>query len=546
MVGAQKGAESHRRIILVIIVCLLLAFAARVLSHQWSPLPYNIDGLTEIRIGKSILLSGHLDFEDVSSLSDSYASDLPLSGLLAAFSVSLLGSDITTDYQMLAAILGAFCIGFAFVVYRTIFRSSYGALTTALVLALIGSFVFAAGCSWKETLGISLVLLSTYAFLHRRQARFRGILIISLAMLVFVHHHSALVGLVILTFWALIQNVARMRGSQTGTVTAETGDFPILGMAWMILIVYYVMIGLPYLDYLSPGTDLYLYLAVAGVLLLLGVKSARSGKRFTSLPIGLVIPILGTFLMVINYYEPIFPGIPAPSALIFVPFIAYLILVVPALEGARIAFSLVTWGRPMLLSMILAPLSLITFAFLRAQDATSHMIIFRTFDFLMIGFAILVGLGFAHLFRGRPRAGVAGGICLVIICASTLPIAYNSQKLFGVQNHTFDFEYDAVEWFSENGVDSYTSDQRLGETGWRLFDIDYSRGLPYDLTEGLTLNESSFFVLEGQWSTNGAQEFPFGVVVVDEEIISVMLWSNSVIYIGGPTDNPLVLFKTLD
>ncbi|HIH01066.1 TPA: hypothetical protein HA259_03135 [Thermoplasmata archaeon] len=320
---------------------------------------------------------------------------------------------------------------------------------------------------------------------------------------------------------------------------------PILGMAWTILVAYYAMIGLPYLDYLSPGADLYLYLAVAGVLLLLGVKSARSRKRFTSLPIGLVIPIIGTFLMVYNYYEPIFPGIPAPSALIFVPFIAYLILVVPAWEGARIAFSLVMRGRPMLLSMILAPLSLITFAFLRAQDATSHMIIFRTFDFLMIGFAILVGLGFAHLFRGRPRAGVAGGICLVIICASTLPIAYNSQELFGVQNQTYDFEYDAVLWFSEHEVDKYSSDQRLGETGWRLFDIEYDRGLPYDLREGLSLNASSFFVLEEQWSTNGAQEFPFGVVVIEEATIDEALSGSCVFYVGGPTDNNIVGFRTL-
>ena len=86
--------------------------------------------------------------------------------------------------------------------------------------------------------------------------------------------------------------------------------------------------------------------------------------------------------------------------------------------------------------------------------------------------------------KGRERLGMLAGASLVVILASTLPVAYQSQELFGVENQTYWYEYDAVEWFSEHGVDSYTSDQRLGETGWRLFDIEYGRGLPYDLREG--------------------------------------------------------------
>jgi hypothetical protein len=123
-------------------------------------------------------------------------------------------------------------------------------------------------------------------------------------------------------------------------------------------------------------------------------------------------------------------------------------------------------------------------------------------------------------------------------------VAYQTQELFGVQNHTFEYEYDAVQWFSMNGVESYTSDQRLGETGWRLFDIDYERGLPYDLREGIALDPSSFFVLEERWAAGGAQEFPFGVVILDGEIISSVMASSSVVFLGGPSDDHLVLFMT--
>jgi hypothetical protein len=123
-------------------------------------------------------------------------------------------------------------------------------------------------------------------------------------------------------------------------------------------------------------------------------------------------------------------------------------------------------------------------------------------------------------------------------------VAYSSQQMFGVENQTYWFEYDAVQWFSEHNVTSYTSDQRLGETGWRLFDLEYGRGLPYNLKEDLKLNESSFYVLEKSWSTKGAQEFPFGVVVVSNETISQKLNESSVIYIGGSLDSQIVGFRT--
>jgi len=41
-----------------------------------------------------------------------------------------------------------------------------------------------------------------------------------------------------------------------------------------------------------------------------------------------------------------------------------------------------------------------------------------------------------------------------------------------------------------------------GETGARLFDLNGSRGSPYNFREGIALNGSSFFVLERSWSTD--------------------------------------------
>jgi len=60
----------------------------------------------------------------------------------------------------------------------------------------------------------------------------------------------------------------------------------------------------------------------------------------------------------------------------------------------------------------------------------------------------------------------------------------------------------------------------------------------------LAQTASSFCGLEQDWSTTGAQEFPFGVVVVLDETVSQKLNSSSVFYVGGSLDSQIVGFRT--
>ena len=60
---------------------------------------------------------------------------------------------------------------------------------------------------------------------------------------------------------------------------------------------------------------------------------------------------------------------------------------------------------------------------------------------------------------------------------------------------------------------------------------------------GLAKTASSFCGLEQDKSTTGAQELPFGIVVVSNETISQELSSSRVFYIGGPLDNQFVGFR---
>ena len=47
---------------------------------------------------------------------------------------------------------------------------------------------------------------------------------------------------------------------------------------------------------------------------------------------------------------------------------------------------------------------------------------------------------------------------------------------------------------------------------------------------------------EEQWSTSGAREFPFGVVVVSEDITNPILTDSSVVFRGGQAGSEIVCF----
>ncbi len=533
-----------RSLIPAVLAILIVAFVARSMSLQWSSLPYNIDGLSEVRVADAISSTGHFTFDENSSYDKTYVPDMPVLGLLIAFVTSALGTKAIDSSQLITAMVGAAAALLLYLIFNTYWRSSTRAsVSSVLVLALTGSFVFSAGCVWKETLGFLLVLLALYSFPNHQQLPQRFILSASVLLLPFTHHHATVVGFIILTFLFILE----ISKSPKKYIQSDLGltDMLTIFSGWILAVTYYKIIKLPYLDYLSPRTDLYLYLAVAFLMLVVCIRLSRRDSPMTKLPIELLVPVIGVGIMVFNYFHPLFVGTSAPAAAVAVPFLAYLILVVPGWQGAQLALARMGEGKNLVLAMSFGPLSLITFAFLRGLDATSYTVIYRTFDFLLPVLAIFVGLGFAALVKGRERLGIVAGFSLVIVLASTLPVAYNSQELFGVENQTYWYEYDSFEWFSEHGVTSVKSDQRLSETGNRLFDVSGASGLPFELREGISLDKGRLYVLEDSWSTDGAQEFPLGVVVLDHDLIDSTMASSNVVFVSGSPSDQLSGFFAL-
>ncbi len=529
------------RLVALVLVLLVIAVLSRSLSQQWSPLPYNVDGLSEVRVADAISTTGHFTFQGSASYAQGYVSDMPVLGLVISFVTSSLGLQAVDSAQLITALLGSVAVLLVLAIFERYWRSSTRAsFSTVLVLALIGSFVFSAGCTWKETLGFLLMMLALYSFHLRSKLPYGFVLVSSLALLPFTHHQATVVGFIIITFAILIEYASKPRHLWPKDMWFYDGL--LLVSIWFIAIFYYIRIRLPYLDYLSPKTDLYLYLAVALLLFVVCVRLSRKNQSLSRLPLSLAVPAVGALFMAYNFVHPVFIGTSAPALAAMVPFMAYLILVVPAWTGVQLAFARMGEAKNLVLAMFFGPLSLIMFAFLRGLDTTSYTVIYRTFDFLMPAFAVFIGLGFAALVKGKERLGMLAGVSLVVVLASTLPVAYSSQQLFGVENQTYWYEYDAFQWMSGHGIAKVTSDQRLSDTGWRLFDIGAAQGLPFDLKEGISLQKGQFYVLEDQWSTDGAQQFPLGVVVVSHQTVASTLQSSDVVYVGGSPGGQLTGF----
>ena len=74
--------------------------------------------------------------------------------------------------------------------------------------------------------------------------------------------------------------------------------------------------------------------------------------------------------------------------------------------------------------------------------------------------------------------------------------------------------------------------------------MNYGRGLPYNLREGIALNQSSFCVLKDSWSTTGTQEFPFRRIIVNQTDIDYIVSESTVIYIGDLKNSQVITFLT--
>jgi hypothetical protein len=532
--------KAGKSLLLPLLVIFILAFVVRIFPAVWSPYPYNIDGLGEANFSQSIYRTGGLATPLDAGYWDSYILKMPFLDVIIATVSSLSGTEPLLLAQSIIAVIGAMsCVAGALVVHM-ITESRRASVLAGMFLALLGTYVFCTTSAWKEALGLTMMIVIAGLFLKRDDIRIRILLTMALLMMTFVHHHSATITYLFFIIAASGEAFLAWRKRQWSW--KNSADI-LTGVSLFVLAeIYYSDIELPYYDFIKPETDLYLLIAVLVAMIML-MFALLSGSRAAAKRqyLKIVIPVGAIALLLLTYFRSLFTGIPTTESPVLMFGTAYVLLAVPMWFGAGRMLGSDQKSTPMILAAILAPLTMISFAFLRGLDPTSHMIVYRTFDFLDLAMAILFAGGVLILLKNLRKAVPVLVIILLMILAATAPLAFQTQELFGVQNQTYSYEVDSYRILkSLSNVTTFDSDQRIGTSVGLLENFSHGTDLAYRIDTGRTTSGYHWLVVEKSWTTTGAQEFPFGRRVLDEQQLTDFLNEKNVILIAGPCENQLV------
>src|SRR5438552_1646370 len=268
-------------------------------------------------------------------------------------------------------------------------------LAAGLFIALFGSFLLLTSSVAKESIGLLVFPMAVLLFHERSDPRKRALAVLLLAFLPFLHSLTTFLTLgTVAALVVLTQRRAPARGRFSWKAFAlDVVSGPALAVgAW----AYYASVDLPFLaDVLAPQA-LTLFVAVVVLLTALIAPLAKPAKR--RLGKGLVRPaskiflppVLGFFLLISNSTVVLFVGtIRTPPAFF---------LVLPALVGFA-AFAIVglqmvrrTTNRTndLVVAMLVAPVALILFGFLRGLDPSGLLFVYRAFDFMDYASAVLI------------------------------------------------------------------------------------------------------------------------------------------------------------
>jgi hypothetical protein len=535
--------KARGNLLIPLLVVFLLALTIRLYPLAFSPYPYNIDGLGEAMLSDGIYRTGGLATPPDAGYEGSYIVQMPLMDALAAAVATFVGTEPLLLLQPLTAVIGAISCVVAALAVHMITGNRRISVISGMFLALLGTYVMCTSSAWKETLGLAMMLLIMGLYLKRGDIRFRLLMTAALVMMVFVHHHSAVLTFLIITFAVACECNKALRGKKWRW--GNNADILTMASVWVLALAYYSAIDLPYYRFLRPDTDLYLFIAVACAMALLMFTSMAGkwiGARRHYLKMS--IPAVAVGLIVLNFFNPLFPGIPGTESTLLLFVLSYLLLVLPMWFGSERTFIPGQGPTPLLLAALFAPLSMILFGFLRALDPTSHMVIYRTFDFLDFGLALLFGAGLIVMVRNMRKWAPVVVTVFLLILATTTPIAFQTEGLFGVQNYTYGYEIDSFRIIhSISTAEIVDSDQRISTSiGW-FYDLSCSPDLAYDIEMGEALPEGHWLLVESSWTTSGAQEFPLEPRVIDEAAFSEFLDGQNVLLIAGPSENQLIAAK---
>ena len=526
----------------VVVILSILAFSTRALPLAISPYPFNNDGMTEARIASDILEGGDLTPPIGSFYSDTHSVITPAYDTMLAYIAGLVGYSPYEVAQYVVASVAVLTIVGIYLVALRITESRKGAIAAAMVLGLSGTFVFLTGSAWKSSLGVALLVLLMYAHMNRTDRRWLVLEITLLATAAIVHHLVAILAYLAIAYSTGV-SVANAAADRRMTKFHRT-DIVVITSISIFAFAYYSLTSLDSLVSLVSGVGIFMMVGVALLVMVaaIAVARARTHSRHTFA----AIPATAVFAVFVwDYFAPIFPYSSGFPIYILVLGVLTAVLIAFGWYGLETALMSNSRYRVLPLIWLLPVVTLMMQALLEGPTLDSHQVIYRSFDFgylaISIGVAATVGV-----IAKRPRIEFGAVACVLVVVLLSFPYGYMTNALEGIRHDTQEYEADALHWvyLHEGPNATIQSDERVSYDGRALYDFLKRPYVPTYLLEGRFPSPHSLNLFLEEWTTVGVNDYPNGHPVIDEAVAQSALEMSIVLYVGGPSDNNLIVFRS--
>lgn len=540
--SSLMSGHSKRRRFELLIVLILVAASTRLLPLAISSFPFNNDGMTESRIAADILDAGHLDYSEDAYYYGSHSTITPAYNVLLAFAASFLG---VSTFSVAQYVVGAFSLTTvvgAYVISLRVTSSPPAAFMSALVLALFGTFVFLTGSSWKESLGVAVLILLVYLYIGRDQPRMLMLMAATLCVLPLIHHFVAALAYLSMWFlaiWSLI--FAARRGSLK---KRHVRDLGVITLTTVLVYGYYASNSL---DRLSTFGEPRVFLfGIVFFFLMIAVtywyltKESRLSASFAPIPASAI-----SIIFLLDYFNPFFGYEQGSPPAVFVAVFSLSVIVGLGWYGLEILIEFNNRYRAVPLGLLMPVIFVMVYAVTMESNLWSHWMIYRSYDFVVIPLALGIGAS-AKTLLSRPwrrKWLMVGLLCVLVL---SFPFSYWTGPLTGVRHDTQCYEYDAITWAHTNfgGERAIRSDERLAYDAEALYDIIKDPYLPRTLNELQIPDPGEVNLLLEEWCVVGVNDYPMGHPILDESHVQDVMDDSDVLYVGGPADNNIIGFVT--
>lgn len=541
---------------LAIIGLTAITLSVRYIPLLYSSLTFNIDGFPIVRISEDIIETGHWTqtYPDGTSIFTTYNTKMPFLSMIIAEFALIFGLTPMQTAQVIMPLISFSAVIMIYIITLKITKNEIVALFAGLALALNGFFVYLGAAVMKETLGLPLLILAVYLYHERDDPKKRVLAACLLLVLTMTHHLTVWIAFVIISFLMITQNILEIsKGSFKGRRFAL--DFLSGPFMFVFTMAYYQLSEMEFFTRVSNTNDIAIFASVflvgAFFCAIFSLPKPKRKARRVILNKSLIVPAAGIGLLVLNSYTIVFPGtIPTSRNMLF-SLVPYFLLIGIGIIGLNLISLRRTEYKPLMASILLGPLIVILYALLKGFDAFTFIIVYRSYDYIDFGLAICVGIGVGYLItvtvRGLKlkensgamiRVKTSLAIIFLAICLATVPLAYQGQEFYGVQDATYRSEFEAMKWLSDHDEGHHIeTDERLNDIMNPYFELDTDKTLPWKLKYNRRMGSGTVLFMEDKWLSDGAQMSPMRPIVVKQKTFDDTVGNNNLIYSGGPSGN---------